>query len=92
MADGPGKYNDECTALMRATRARAVVVVVVGGYKGNGHEAQFVKMKDEPPELVAEVMRTLAATFREVAELYEQDAARVLSGALKPESASLNGT
>ena len=36
MAYGPGKYDDECTALLKKTGATITIVIVVDGEKGSG--------------------------------------------------------
>lgn len=40
MALGPGKYTDITTSVREQTKARAVVLMVVGGDKGTGFEVQ----------------------------------------------------
>lgn len=40
MALGPGKYDSECTDIMVAEHAEAVLVVVIGGKRGNGFACQ----------------------------------------------------
>jgi hypothetical protein len=37
---GPGKYDDECTLVRERTSASGVVVIVIGGNKGNGFACQ----------------------------------------------------
>jgi hypothetical protein len=54
MNDGPGKYDDACTAARESTQAQGVLLVVLGGNKGNGFSAQFVgaDMVGRVPELL----------------------------------------
>ena len=40
MALGPGKYDAECTSVMVAEHAEAVLLVVIGGTKGSGFSCQ----------------------------------------------------
>lgn len=40
MALGPGKYDAECTQIMVAEHAEAVLVIVVGGKRGSGFACQ----------------------------------------------------
>jgi hypothetical protein len=40
MALGPGKYDDEATVVMEMTEASGVLVVVMGGDRGQGFSFQ----------------------------------------------------
>lgn len=40
MAFGPGKYDSECTEIMVAEHAEAVLVIVIGGKRGSGFACQ----------------------------------------------------
>jgi hypothetical protein len=40
MAIGPGKYDDEATRVRLSTKAKGVIVVVLGGHLGTGFSAQ----------------------------------------------------
>lgn len=40
MTVGPGKYDDEATAVREATGAAGVVLIVLGGGKGSGFSVQ----------------------------------------------------
>jgi hypothetical protein len=42
MASGPGKYDGECTAARLATKGKAVMLIVLDGHSGHGHETQLV--------------------------------------------------
>lgn len=41
MAFGPGKYDDETTALREQTKAEGVLVLIIDGVKGSGFSAQL---------------------------------------------------
>lgn len=58
MAVGPGKYDDCCTTVRELTDGALVLVMVVGGDRGNGFSVQS---RDE--QLVArlpDLLRTMA--------------------------------
>jgi hypothetical protein len=38
MSHGPGPYDPEAVALHLSTRAKALVLIVIGGDRGNGFE------------------------------------------------------
>lgn len=40
MPNGPGKYDDACTAAREATEGRVVLLVVLGGKSGPGFAVQ----------------------------------------------------
>ncbi len=42
MPQGPGKYDPEAVAVHTATGAKAVVLIVIGGDRGNGFETLCV--------------------------------------------------
>lgn len=64
---GPGKYETETSIVRELTRARGVVLMVIDGHRGSGFSAQL------PPELLA----SLPAALREVADQIEADARKV---------------
>lgn len=37
---GPGKYDDLCTYVRRKSKARAALLVIIGGNKGEGFAVQ----------------------------------------------------
>lgn len=37
---GPGKYDDICTEVREKTKARSVLVIIIGGNKGEGFSVQ----------------------------------------------------
>lgn len=58
MAIGPGKYDEEATMVRERTKALGVMVIVLGGNKGEGFAAQFA---DETLMYhVPEMLRTMA--------------------------------
>jgi hypothetical protein len=36
MPAGPGKYDQECSAILGQTEASLILLLVIQGYKGNG--------------------------------------------------------
>src|SRR5205085_1646492 len=48
MAIGPGQYDDLCTRVREESQAQAVVLIVLGGNKGNGFSMQ-AQMWDGSP-------------------------------------------
>jgi hypothetical protein len=57
MAEGPGKYDDICTAAREAAGARAVVLIVLQGDLGSGFSVQAVgeDLRAHLPELLRHV-------------------------------------
>jgi hypothetical protein len=53
MALGPGKYDSECTQVMVAEHADAVLLIVIGGSKGSGCSCQAT------PEITLSLPRIL---------------------------------
>jgi hypothetical protein len=41
MAMGPGKYDDEATAIREKLNAEGIILIVLGGDKGEGFSAQL---------------------------------------------------
>jgi hypothetical protein len=41
-SNGPGRYDAECTVARESTNAQAVILIVVGGDKGEGFQVQSV--------------------------------------------------
>lgn len=64
MALGPGKYDHIATAARQVTKARGVVVIVIGGEAGSGFSVQTTD-----PHL----SRALPALLRELAEQIDAD-------------------
>ena len=63
MAQGPGKYNAELTALREQLQADGVILIVFGGVKGHGYSAQIdSRIIDHTP-----------AWLREIADGIERD-------------------
>jgi hypothetical protein len=73
MTMGPGKYDAECTMVRERTKARAAVVLVLGGTHGSGFATQIAAS----PADAADVARALAMTLRAAAEQLESDARRL---------------
>lgn len=61
--NGPGKYDDACTAAREATKAVAVLLVVIEGEQGNGFAVQTLE-PDLLPVLPA-LLRVLADKIAE---------------------------
>ena len=40
MAIGPGRYDEEATIVMETTKAQGVILIVIGGNKGEGFAIQ----------------------------------------------------
>jgi len=64
MALGPGKYDDAATAVMEMTKAAGVLVIVMGGERGQGFSFQSVSI---------ELIRNVPAMLRTVADQIEAD-------------------
>jgi hypothetical protein len=60
---GPGKYDDEATWVRERTKASGVILIVIGGDKGQGFAAQAT----------LEVTLTLPAMLRDIADQIEAD-------------------
>ena len=67
MSVGPGRYNEVCTLVRKRTRARAVVLLILDGDRGQGFEVQTAD-----PLL----LKGLPALLRNMAEAIEADAQR----------------
>jgi len=65
---GPGKYKTVTELVMLATRAQAVVLMVIGGTEGGGFEVHCVES-----ELGRKVNARLPSLLREMASQIEQD-------------------
>lgn len=64
MALGPGKYDDEATVVMQMTKAAGVLVMVMGGDRGQGFSFQGVD---------TELIRQIPKMLRTVADQIEDD-------------------
>jgi hypothetical protein len=61
MAVGPGKYDPECTAVRLATRAETVILVVIGGDRGNGFSVQALAHDERESAMsVVKALRVMA--------------------------------
>lgn len=66
MAAGPGKYDDEVTALREKLQADGIILVVFGGIKGHSYCAQ----------IDARILNTTPAWLREIADNIEKSEGR----------------
>lgn len=64
MTVGPGRYTEVCTMVRKSTRARAVVLLVLDGNRGQGFEVQTA----EPL-----LLKRLPGLLRTVADALEAD-------------------
>jgi hypothetical protein len=60
---GPGKYDDETAAVMEAVNASGVILIVLGGDRGDGFEVHAT------PEVVLKLPEML----RDIADQVEKD-------------------
>ncbi len=65
MAEGPGKYDDECTIARHLTGAAACLLVILGGNKGSGFSVHI------DPARANVDNRELARILREIARQVE---------------------
>lgn len=75
MTTGPGKYDEECTAALIATDAQAVLLVVLGGDRGDGFSMSS-SVGSPPASMLPTVLRPasmLPAVLRLVADQIEAD-------------------
>jgi hypothetical protein len=63
MALGPGKYDDACTVVREMTNADCVMVVVLGGDKGNGFSVQTVD--PSVVDILSDLLEHMAKQLRE---------------------------
>lgn len=62
MAHGPGKYDNECTQVRTNTKATGVLLVVLGGDKGNGFSVQApLAVQHELPVMLELIARGIRA-------------------------------
>lgn len=66
--NGPGKYDKITTTVMLALEAKAVVLIVIGGPKGNGFEVQTTNS-----EFGQRLNQVLPAMLRDMADQIEKD-------------------
>lgn len=73
LGNGGGKYEDECKTARESTGG-VVMLIVLGGKKGHGHEFQMrVRGKHEVPPILA----TLAPYLRLIADELDESRERV---------------
>ena len=58
MANGPSKYDKECSLVRESAQAKVALVIVVGGDRGDGFAMQAGT--EVPPSVVAQMLRTVA--------------------------------
>jgi hypothetical protein len=63
MTMGPGKYDDLATVVQAQTQARGVILIVIGGNRGEGFSCQAT----------LEVTLALPAMLRNIADQMEAD-------------------
>jgi len=80
MPQGAGEYAKECGEVMETTHAECVVVIVVGGARGNGFS-----MQTKSPQSADFVIGTL----RHVANQIEADVAEYNRGRMTTEISGL---
>ncbi len=68
MAVGPGKYDHIATMARQATDALGVIVIILGGDKGNGFSMQAVYQNDLFMKEVPRMLRTVADQIEKDAE------------------------
>lgn len=61
---GPGKYDDEATMVQKSTNASGVILIVIGGDKGEGFSCQATMP----------VLLGLPSMLRSIADQLEADA------------------
>jgi hypothetical protein len=58
MAQGPSKYDKECTLVRDSASAKVALVIVIGGDRGDGFAMQAGT--EVPPSVVAQMLRNVA--------------------------------
>lgn len=66
MTMGPGAYDEETTMVMKRTKAHAVILIVIGGTKGEGFSIQSTP----------EVILKLPVLLRDIADQIDADTRR----------------
>jgi hypothetical protein len=62
---GPGKYDDETTRVRQATQAEAVVLIVIGGNKGEGFAVQApLRVTLALPEMLRDIADKMEADIK----------------------------
>lgn len=67
MTIGPGKYDKETTMVMEATNAQGVVLIVIGGDRGDGFSVQATL------EVTLALPMILPMMLRSIADQVEAD-------------------
>jgi hypothetical protein len=84
MAIGPGKYDAICTQALEQTNAKAAVVIIIQGNKGDGFSAQFLVESDRERRIL---LGSLGGVLRHMAKQIDSDA-QFIDSTPKPESKS----
>jgi hypothetical protein len=64
MTIGPGKYDDEATMVQKATNASGVIVIVIGGDKGEGFACQAtLGVTHALPQMLRSIADQIEADF-----------------------------
>lgn len=65
MAVGPGKYNDHVTRVREELDADLVLLIVLGGKRGNGFDVQStsIELQGQVPELLEHMAREIRASL-----------------------------
>jgi hypothetical protein len=63
MSVGPGKYDAECSVAQKATNAASVILIVLGGDRGDGFSVQATP----------EIIWAMPDMLREIAKQLEID-------------------
>jgi len=60
MANGPGKYDVQCTLVRENTKAMGVVLIVFNGIRGTGFEVQApLAVQHDLPAILEHVARSI---------------------------------
>jgi hypothetical protein len=70
MTTGPGRYDDICTVARESAQARAAIVLIFEGNRGNGFSMQV-----EGTPNMRRMLRDLPAILRGMADEIETDVA-----------------
>lgn len=64
--NGPGKYDDACTAAREATQADGVVLIVLNGHRGSGFSVQATSQLDPP--VLADLLQSVVDGLRKMTQ------------------------
>ena len=67
MAIGHGKYDDECTEVREKTKAGAILLIILGGEKGDGFSVQIpVEMLGAVPSMLRYLADEIQKDYRKM--------------------------